>query len=180
MDDHEWLARAARHVDPGTTIFLDASPTALALATHLCTHPPRGVAVVTNSAAIANHVSSQSLRVFVCPGSVNQRTRAIEGPDTVKFLERQRVDTAFVSGSGSIAMAVRAIAHRTIDLASRECSSSSAIETRLAVPTMPGPSSTRPTPRRLVATPQTAPIDRAALRGSSDPCGSLAASSRGR
>jgi DeoR/GlpR family transcriptional regulator of sugar metabolism len=111
------VAEAAREVRPGSTIFIDASVISLALARRLGEQRPAGVTVVTNSTVMASAVMPYPLRVLVCPGTVNQQTRAIEGPLTVEFLEQQQLDTAFVSGASSIATAVRAIADRTVELA---------------------------------------------------------------
>lgn len=109
MDQRVEQARAAKSaiakaaatlITGGSTIFLDASSTALALARRLVEHPPYELTLVTNSPAIAYEVLADSLHVVVCPGELDQHTRTIAGRWTVDFLRQLNFDLAFVSAAG--------------------------------------------------------------------------------
>jgi DeoR C terminal sensor domain len=113
---HDWIVWHADRIGVGETVFLDGSDGALALAKALAGAPSRGLTIVTNSLRITAEDLRLPATVLVCPGRLNQRTRTTEGSLTLAFLKRQRLDTAFVAGSGSIADAVRAIAERTVNL----------------------------------------------------------------
>lgn len=112
----DWIARAAETVAPGSTIFLDASEPSFILAGALTRRPIRDLTVVTNSLMISGGDLELPATVLVCPGRVNQRRHAIDGPLTVAFLMRQRLDTAFVWDSDPVTTAVRSIATRIVDL----------------------------------------------------------------
>jgi DeoR/GlpR family transcriptional regulator of sugar metabolism len=91
---------AAAMVAPGSTIFLDASSTALALARRLMEDPPNELTLVTNSPAIAYEVLAEPMHVVVCPGELDQHMRMIAGRWTVEFLGDLNFDIAFVSAAG--------------------------------------------------------------------------------
>jgi DeoR family fructose operon transcriptional repressor len=93
-------AHAATMVEDGSTIFLDASSTALALAERLMEDAPYELTLVTNSPMIAAGIQADPVHVVICPGELDQHTRAIVGRWTVEFLGRLHVDTAFVSAAG--------------------------------------------------------------------------------
>ncbi len=93
-------AEAATMVTAGSTIFLDASSTALALARQLVEQPPIELTLVTNSPAIAYEILAEQLHVVVCPGELDQHTRTIAGVWTVDFLHQLHLDMAFVSSAG--------------------------------------------------------------------------------
>jgi DeoR/GlpR family transcriptional regulator of sugar metabolism len=93
-------AHAAAMVAPGSTIFLDASSTALALARRLMDEPPNELTLVTNSPAIAYEISAEPMHVVVCPGELDQHMRMIAGRWTVEFIGDLNFDTAFVSAAG--------------------------------------------------------------------------------
>jgi DeoR/GlpR family transcriptional regulator of sugar metabolism len=93
-------AHAAAMVAPGSTIFLDASSTALALARRLMEEPPNELTLVTNSPAIAYEISAEPMHVVVCPGELDQHMRMIAGRWTVEFIGDLNFDTAFVSAAG--------------------------------------------------------------------------------
>ena len=97
-------AAIAAHVAPmvtsGSTVFLDASSTALALARRLTDDPPNELTLVTNSPAIAYEVSAEPMHVVVCPGELDQHMRMIAGRWTVEFLHELNFDVAFVSAGG--------------------------------------------------------------------------------
>jgi DeoR/GlpR family transcriptional regulator of sugar metabolism len=91
---------AAALVGPGSTIFLDASSTALALANRLMQDPPYELTLVTSSPMIAAQMQADSIHVVVCPGELDQQTRTLTGRWTVDFIGRLHFDSAFVSCAG--------------------------------------------------------------------------------
>jgi DeoR/GlpR family transcriptional regulator of sugar metabolism len=91
---------AAAQVQSGSTVFLDASSTALALARRLMEDPPYELTLVTNSPAIVYELHAEPLHVVVCPGELDQHTRTISGRWTVEFLRELNFDLAFVSAAG--------------------------------------------------------------------------------
>ena len=93
-------AHAARMVPNGSTIFLDASSTALALARRLMEDPPYELTLVTNSPAIAHELVAETVHVVVCPGELDQHMRMLAGRWTVEFLHELNFDVAFVSAAG--------------------------------------------------------------------------------
>jgi len=122
---------AAAMVAPSSTIFLDASSTALALARRLMDDPPNELTLVTNSPAIAYEVMAEPMHVVVCPGELDQHMRMLAGRWTVEFIGDLNFDTAFVSAAGltldaglttsrrplaDVVNAARAAAGRTVGL----------------------------------------------------------------
>jgi Transcriptional regulators of sugar metabolism len=93
-------ARAAELVEDGSTIFVDASTTALELARHLAAYPPNALTLLTTSPAIAYELSCSAIHVIVAPGEVDQNLRVIGGRWTVEFLQDLNFAVAFVSGFG--------------------------------------------------------------------------------
>ena len=93
-------AHAARHVAHGSTVFLDASSTALALARHLMQAPPNELTLVTNSPAIAHEIVADSVHVVVTPGELDQHMRMLAGRWTVEFLAHLNIAVAFISAAG--------------------------------------------------------------------------------
>ena len=93
-------ARAATMVEAGSTIFVDASTSTLALARRLMDEPPSGLTLVTNSPAIAHEVIAEQVHVVVCPGELDQSLRMLAGRWTVEFLHELNFDVAFVSATG--------------------------------------------------------------------------------
>ena len=91
---------AATLVSSGSTIFLDASSTALALAGALALDPPYELTLVTTSPMIAAQIGADTIHVVVCPGELDQHTRAITGRWTAEFIHRLNFDIAFVSAAG--------------------------------------------------------------------------------
>ncbi len=92
--------RAAALVSSGSTVFLDASSTARALARRLMEDPPNELTLVTNSPAIAYELEAESIHVIVTPGELDQHMRMIAGRWTVEFLGELNFDTAFISAAG--------------------------------------------------------------------------------
>jgi DeoR family fructose operon transcriptional repressor len=93
-------ARAAALVAPGSTIFLDASSTALRLARRLMDDPPNELTLVTSSPAIAFEMQAEPVHVVVAPGELDQHMRMLAGRWTVEFLAQLNFDVAFVSSAG--------------------------------------------------------------------------------
>jgi DeoR/GlpR family transcriptional regulator of sugar metabolism len=93
-------ARAAELVLAGSTIFLDASSSALCVARRLMEDPPNELTLVTNSPAIAYEVQADAIHVVVCPGELDQHMRMIAGRWTVEFVSQLNFDLAFVSAAG--------------------------------------------------------------------------------
>jgi DeoR/GlpR family transcriptional regulator of sugar metabolism len=91
---------AAALVSPGSTIFLDASSSTLALARRLMDDPPNELTLVTNSPAIAFELMAEPIHVVVCPGELDQHMRMLAGRWTVEFIGDLNFDTAFVSSAG--------------------------------------------------------------------------------
>jgi DeoR/GlpR family transcriptional regulator of sugar metabolism len=91
---------ARRLVEDGTTIFVDASSTGLALVHQLELSPPRELTLVTNSPAIALGVTAESIHVIVTPGELNQHMRVLTGRWTVDFLVELNISVAFISAAG--------------------------------------------------------------------------------
>jgi DeoR/GlpR family transcriptional regulator of sugar metabolism len=118
-------------VASGSTVFLDASSTVLALARRLMEDPPNELTIVTNSPAIAYEVIAEPMHVVVCPGELDQHMRMLAGRWTVEFLHDLNFDVAFVSAAGltldaglttsrrplaDVVNAARAAAGRTVGL----------------------------------------------------------------
>ena len=93
-------AHARTLIEDGTTIFIDASSTGLALAHELDTHPPEALTLVTTSPAIALGLTAESIDVIVAPGELDKHMRALTGRWTVEFLEQLNLATAFISTAG--------------------------------------------------------------------------------
>jgi DeoR family fructose operon transcriptional repressor len=91
---------AAGYVEHGSTIFLDASSTALALARRLMEEPPNELTLVTNSPAIAFELQADAIHVVVTPGELDQHMRMIAGRWTVEFLAGLNFAYAFISAAG--------------------------------------------------------------------------------
>jgi DeoR/GlpR family transcriptional regulator of sugar metabolism len=93
-------AHAVRHVEHGSTIFLDASSSALALARRLMEDPPNELTLVTNSPAIAFELQADPIHVVVAPGELDQHMRMLAGRWTVEFLSELNFAVAFLSCAG--------------------------------------------------------------------------------
>jgi DeoR/GlpR family transcriptional regulator of sugar metabolism len=92
--------RAASLVSPGSTVFMDASSSALCLARRLMEDPPNELTLVTSSPAIAYEVRAEPVHVVVTPGELDQHMRMIAGRWTVEFVSQLNFDVAFVSAAG--------------------------------------------------------------------------------
>jgi DeoR/GlpR family transcriptional regulator of sugar metabolism len=92
--------KARSLVEDGTTIFVDASTTGLALARALELQPPAALTLVTNSPAIALGLTADSIQVIMSPGEVDQHMRVVSGRWTVDFLAELNIAVAFLSAAG--------------------------------------------------------------------------------
>jgi DeoR/GlpR family transcriptional regulator of sugar metabolism len=92
--------RAAELVEPGSTIFLDASSSALCVARRLMEGPPNELTLVTSSPAIAYEMQAEPVHVVVAPGELDQHMKMIAGRWTVEFVSALNFDVAFVSAAG--------------------------------------------------------------------------------
>lgn len=95
------IAREAiRWIEDGSTVFIDASTTCLALAQQLQRQPPGSLTLVTNSPAIVHDLQLESTHLIVAPGEVHQNLAIIGGAWAVEFLRTLNFATSFVSAAG--------------------------------------------------------------------------------
>ena len=87
-------------VEDGSTIFIDASTTGMALARALELRPPSQLTLVTNSPAIALGLTAESIYVIMTPGELDQHMRVLTGRWTADFLADLNLAVAFVSAAG--------------------------------------------------------------------------------
>jgi DeoR/GlpR family transcriptional regulator of sugar metabolism len=92
--------KARELVEDGSTIFVDASTTGLALARALELRPPTELTLVTNSPAIALGLTADSIYVIMPPGELDQHMRVLTGRWTVDFLAELNIAVAFISAAG--------------------------------------------------------------------------------
>jgi DeoR/GlpR family transcriptional regulator of sugar metabolism len=92
--------RALEWVEDGSTIFIDASSTCLALANSLAASSVRSLTLVTNSPAVAAEFDHDGIHLIVAPGEVDQNLRMIGGRWTVEFLGALNFATSFISAIG--------------------------------------------------------------------------------
>ena len=92
--------KARALVEDGSTVFVDASTTGLALARALELRPPTDLTLVTNSPAIALGLTADSIHVIMPPGELDQHMRVLFGRWTVDFLAELNIAMAFISAAG--------------------------------------------------------------------------------
>jgi DeoR family fructose operon transcriptional repressor len=92
--------KARAMIEDGSTIFIDASTTGMALARALELRPPTELTLVTNSPAIALGLTADTIHVIVPPGELNQHMRVLTGRWTVDFLAELNIAVAFISAAG--------------------------------------------------------------------------------
>jgi DeoR/GlpR family transcriptional regulator of sugar metabolism len=99
--EKEAIALKARAlIEDGSTIFIDASTTGMALARALELHPPTALTLVTNSPAIALGLTAESIYVIMPPGELDLHMRVLTGRWTVDFLAELNLAVAFISAAG--------------------------------------------------------------------------------
>lgn len=90
--------KALSLIQPGSTIFLDASTTNLMLARVL---PDINLNIFTTGPNIAIELCKlQSPSITLCCGNLNRKTMALSGQNTLDMLERINIDLAFIGVSG--------------------------------------------------------------------------------
>src|SRR5215207_5928838 len=92
--------KARALVEDGSTIFIDASTTGMALARALELHPPTALTLVTNSPAIALGLTADPIYVIMTPGELDQHMRVLTGRWTIDFLVSLNIAMAFISAAG--------------------------------------------------------------------------------
>jgi DeoR family fructose operon transcriptional repressor len=92
--------KARALIQDGSTIFIDASTTGMALARALELRSPAELTLVTNSPAIALGLTADSIYVIMPPGELDQHMRVLMGRWTVDFLASLNIATAFISAAG--------------------------------------------------------------------------------
>ena len=92
--------KARTLIEDGSTIFIDASTTGMALARALELRPPSELTLVTNSPAIALGLTADSIYVIMPPGELDQHMRVLTGRWTVDFLASLNIAMAFISAAG--------------------------------------------------------------------------------
>lgn len=91
--------KAAKLIDPGSGIYLDAGSTAMALARQL---PDSNLAVITNAPNIALEIAvkKKDPTVILLGGTLSRKTISISGSSVIAQLQDLNIDTAFISTSG--------------------------------------------------------------------------------
>ncbi len=93
--------RAQEFFRPGSTCYLDAGTTMLAIAQRLRTHPVRGLTILTNNLAAADALSgSDQVEVRLSGGRWLSRQAFLFGPEANRAVENWDIHTAFFSAEG--------------------------------------------------------------------------------
>ena len=95
--------KALTLIQPGSTVFLDASTTNLVLARVM---PDIKLNIFTTAPNIAIELCRlQNPNITLCCGNLNRKTMSLSGPNTLEMLEKINIDLAFVGVSGCTAEA---------------------------------------------------------------------------
>ncbi|HOO25725.1 MAG TPA: DeoR/GlpR family DNA-binding transcription regulator [Clostridiales bacterium] len=90
--------KAVSLIKPGSSIFLDAGTSCLALARHL---PDIEVSIFTNAPNIALELMRfQKPSINICGGNLNRANLSLSGHNTLEMLENINIDTAFIGVGG--------------------------------------------------------------------------------
>lgn len=90
--------KALEFIQPNSSVFLDASTTNLVLAHHL---PDISLNIVTTGPSIALELSRlHNPTVTVCCGTINRKSLALSGQNTLEMLDKINIDLAFIGVSG--------------------------------------------------------------------------------
>ncbi len=93
--------KALELLQPGSTVFLDASTTNLILARKM---PDLPMHIFTTGPNIAVELCRlQNPNITVCCGTLNRKNMALSGPNTQQMLENINIDIAFIGVSGCYA-----------------------------------------------------------------------------
>ena len=91
-------SKALSLIQPGSTIFLDASTTNLMLARVL---PDINLNIFTTAPNIAIELCKlQNPSITLCCGNLNRKTMSLSGQNTLEMLEKINIDLAFIGVSG--------------------------------------------------------------------------------
>ncbi|MBB3140485.1 DeoR/GlpR family DNA-binding transcription regulator [Halomonas organivorans] len=90
---------AARLVEPGQVVMIDAGSTTTQLAWQLGASG-EALTVITNSYPVASAMASSAARLILCPGDFNAREGGVFGQDTTDYLSRFHANIAFIGASG--------------------------------------------------------------------------------
>lgn len=94
-------AAAARLVEEGDVIALDASTTALALALELRGRRPRSLVILTNGAQLPGRIADcEGITVVCTGGTLRARSLSYVGPQTLRAIDGYRVRKVFLSCKG--------------------------------------------------------------------------------
>lgn len=91
-------ASAARLIEAGQTVFIDASTTTYFLVDHLKSIPD--LTVITNNPYLCIALSELKVRSFCTGGEMLLSSVALVGNDAIRYIEGLRADVAFISCLG--------------------------------------------------------------------------------
>ena len=95
--------KALTLIQPGSTVFLDASTTNLVLARVM---PDMKLNIFTTGPNIAIELCRlQNPNITLCCGNLNRKTMSLSGQNTLEMLEKINIDLAFIGVSGCTAAA---------------------------------------------------------------------------
>jgi DeoR/GlpR family transcriptional regulator of sugar metabolism len=110
-------ARAAKLVEPGMTVFIDAGTTPFAVAELLRREPPRDLRVVTNSLAVAERLTGvRGIEADLLGGRLLPNQSVLLGPETCKAAGFYEVDVALLGGEAFDAAGVWNSSAEVVDL----------------------------------------------------------------
>lgn len=89
---------ALNFIQDNSVIFIDAGSTTLCLAKLL--YLKKGLTIITNSISALNILSNSKNTVYLSGGQFNNTTMALEGFGATTFLNKIKVDVAFLGSSG--------------------------------------------------------------------------------
>ncbi len=91
-------AKALELIQQGSTVYFDSSTTNLTLARLL---PDMDLSVFTNGPNIAMELCRlQNVNISLCCGTLNRKSMALSGQNTLDMLDRINIDIAFIGVSG--------------------------------------------------------------------------------
>lgn len=90
--------KALEFIGKRSAIFIDAGSTALCLATLM--KDKSGYTIITNSIPVVNKLATSANHVISIGGSVDPLTMSTMGTQTVEFLDKIKMDVAFLGTSG--------------------------------------------------------------------------------
>jgi DeoR/GlpR family transcriptional regulator of sugar metabolism len=109
---------AARRIQPGDTVLINAGPMAMPLAEAV--REARGATIVTNSFDVLHHLSGiATLKVILTSGEYQAKDRCLVGPSLGALFETLRVDKAFLSVDGISAKFGASMTDERLALAAR-------------------------------------------------------------